>query len=151
MADGGPTTTAEKNNKREALLALVTELAHHVERNSKGNLAVLLSSGFQAVIPGGTRSELPKPSVVSVDFGPTTKLIVRVRTVPRAKCYEARASALAANGAASPWQPAGLSTDSRFVEVNGLTPGTNYAVQVRAVGGATGFSEWSDPVVHMCA
>ena len=33
--------------------------------------------------------------------------------------------------------------------VNGLTPGTNYTFQVRAIGGSTGYSDWSDPVSHM--
>ncbi len=27
--------------------------------------------------------------------------------------------------------------------------GTNYSIQVRAVGGLTGYSDWSDPVSHM--
>jgi hypothetical protein len=30
-----------------------------------------------------------------------------------------------------------------------LTPGTNYNIQARAVGGSTGYSDWSDPVSHM--
>ncbi|MGH7976559.1 MAG: fibronectin type III domain-containing protein [Limisphaerales bacterium] len=30
-----------------------------------------------------------------------------------------------------------------------LTPGAMYSVQVRAVGGSTGYSDWSDPVSHM--
>jgi len=33
--------------------------------------------------------------------------------------------------------------------LNGLTPGTNYSLDVRAVGGSTGYSDWSDPVSHM--
>jgi len=34
--------------------------------------------------------------------------------------------------------------------VNGLVPGTMYQVQVRAIGGSTGYSDWSDAVHHMC-
>ncbi len=33
--------------------------------------------------------------------------------------------------------------------VSGLTPGGMYLFQVRAVGGSTGYSDWSDPVSHM--
>lgn len=33
--------------------------------------------------------------------------------------------------------------------LNGLTPGTQYQVQVRAIGGSTGYSDWSDSVSHM--
>ncbi|NOS68990.1 MAG: fibronectin type III domain-containing protein [Verrucomicrobia bacterium] len=35
------------------------------------------------------------------------------------------------------------------VLLDGLTPGATYAVQARAVGGTTGYSDWSDPVSHM--
>ena len=28
-------------------------------------------------------------------------------------------------------------------------PGVTYTVQVRGVGGTTGYSDWSDPVSHM--
>ena len=48
-----------------------------------------------------------------------------------------------------PWQSGGLFTNSRSMPLNGLTPGTNYTVQVRAIGGSTGYSDWSDPVSHM--
>jgi chitodextrinase len=37
------------------------------------------------------------------------------------------------------------------MSVNGLTPGTTYVFQVRAVGGSTGYSDWSNPVSRMCA
>jgi hypothetical protein len=36
------------------------------------------------------------------------------------------------------------------VVIPGLTPGVVYTLQGQAVGGSTGFSDWSDPVSHMC-
>ena len=33
--------------------------------------------------------------------------------------------------------------------ITGLTPGTNYAIQVRAVI-RSGYSDWSDPVTRIC-
>ncbi|MFO1481723.1 MAG: fibronectin type III domain-containing protein [Verrucomicrobiaceae bacterium] len=48
-----------------------------------------------------------------------------------------------------PYQSGGLFTNSRSMAINGLTPGGNYQFQVRAVGGSTGYSDWSDPVSHM--
>jgi hypothetical protein len=50
-----------------------------------------------------------------------------------------------------PWQAAGLFTSSRSISINGLTPGTTYVLQVRAIGGSTGYSDWSNPVSRMCA
>lgn len=33
--------------------------------------------------------------------------------------------------------------------VNGLTPGTFYTSEIRAIGGSTGASPWSDPLGQM--
>jgi hypothetical protein len=60
-------------------------------------------------------------------------------------------AAVGAGNAPGPWQAAGLFTDSRSVSITGLTPGTTYVFQVRAVGGSTGYSDWSNPVSRMCA
>jgi hypothetical protein len=38
---------------------------------------------------------------------------------------------------------------ARRLVLENLTPGTVHAIQVRAVGGSTGYSYWSDPVSHM--
>jgi len=54
-----------------------------------------------------------------------------------------------AHQASGAWQSGGLFTNSRSMPLNGLTPGTNYSLDVRAVGGSTGYSDWSDPVSHM--
>jgi chitodextrinase len=47
------------------------------------------------------------------------------------------------------WVPGGVFTQARKIVVENLTPGTTYTFQVRAVGGSTGYSGWSDPVSHM--
>jgi hypothetical protein len=47
------------------------------------------------------------------------------------------------------WQSGGLCTNSRSIPLNGLTPGKQYQVQVRAIGGSTGYGDWSDSVSHM--
>jgi hypothetical protein len=41
--------------------------------------------------------------------------------------------------------PGGIFTQARRMEIDGLTPGTTYTVQVRAIGGSTGSSDWSAP------
>jgi hypothetical protein len=35
-------------------------------------------------------------------------------------------------------------------EIDGLTPGTTYMFQVRAIGGSTRYSDWSNPVSRVC-
>ena len=66
----------------------------------------------------------------------------RFKEVTRA--YEVRVS-YGPNG----WQGVGVFTQARRVVVENLTPGTTYSIQARAVGGSTGYSDWSDPVSHM--
>jgi hypothetical protein len=45
--------------------------------------------------------------------------------------------------------PAGIFTQARKITLPGLTPGQVYSVQSRAIGGSTGYSDWSDPISHM--
>ncbi|HEX4349171.1 MAG TPA: fibronectin type III domain-containing protein, partial [Verrucomicrobiae bacterium] len=48
--------------------------------------------------------------------------------------------ATAMNG---PWTEAGIFTQARRIVLPGLVSGTIYFVRVRAVGGSTGYSDWS--------
>jgi hypothetical protein len=47
------------------------------------------------------------------------------------------------------WQEAGIFSQSRRVVVANLTPGTVYNLRVRAIGGSTGYSEWSSVTSRM--
>jgi chitodextrinase len=58
--------------------------------------------------------------------------------------YEGRAKAPTGD-----WLPSVFTGDSQHITFDALTPGTNYSVQVRALGGSTGQSDWSDPSSHM--
>ena len=62
-----------------------------------------------------------------------------------------KSAVVGAGNTPGPWQPAGVYTNSRAISINGLTPGTTYMFEVRAVGGSTGYSDWSNPVTRMCA
>jgi hypothetical protein len=148
---GGAAATAEKNNKRAALVALLRKLKHYVEDNCGNDLAVLTSSGFQAAASTRTRSPLANPSILDIGCGNRAELVLRVTPIANAKCYEVRMAAVGAGNAPGPWQTAGLFTSSRSMSINGLTPATTYVFQVRAVGGSTGSSDWSNPVSRICA
>ena len=43
----------------------------------------------------------------------------------------------------------GLFTNFRNMPLNNLAPGTSYQVHVRAIGGSTGYGDWSGSVRHM--
>jgi len=72
-------------------------------------------------------------------------------TAEKRNKYEVRSAAVGADNAPGSWQSDGLFTNSRSMTVAGLVPGTTYSFQVRAVGGSTRYSDWSNPVSRMCA
>jgi hypothetical protein len=59
-------------------------------------------------------------------------------------------AAVCAENTPGPWQAAGMFTNSRSMTIDGLTPGTTYMFQVRAIGGSTRYSDWSNSVSRMC-
>jgi len=147
---GGVHATADKNKKRHALVVLLRKLASYVQGTCNDDRTALLSSGFQAAPAVRAQSPLPKPVIAAVENGHSAQLFVTVNKVVNAKTYELHTATIGADGAPGPWKNGGLFTNSRSMLLDGLTPGVTYAVQVRAVGGSTGYSDWSDPVSHMC-
>ena len=148
---GGTKATAEKNNKREALVRLLRKLKHYVEDECGSDVAVLLSSGFQAAPTNRVRAPLDNPSILSIDFGNTTELVLKATRIAHAKCYEVRMAVVGPGNVPGPWQAGGMFTGSRAMTVTGLVPGTTYMFQVRAIGGTNGYTDWSNPVSRMCA
>ena len=148
---GGPSATAEKNNKKEALIALLRRLRHYVDENCGNDLSILLSSGFQAAVTTRVRLPLANPSILNLGLGNSTELVLKVTPIAHAKSYEVRAAAVCADNTPGPWQTVGMFTNSRSMTIDGLTPGTTYMFQVRAVGGSTRYTDWSNPVSRMCA
>lgn len=147
-ATGGPQETADKANKRDVLVGLLRQLAAYVQEKHNNNLADLLSSGFEAVSTNTASSPLVTPTIKDILNGNSGQQILRVNRVKNAKAYEVRYALLSPEGTPGPWVDGLLFTSSRSMPVNGLTPGGNYQFQVRAVGGSTGYSDWSDPVSH---
>lgn len=147
---GSSQDVADKNEKREVLIGLLRQLAAYVETKHGDVLSDLLASGFEAQSTTRNTGPLEKPVIRKIKDGDSGQLLVTVNKVDRAASYEGEAIPLAANGALG--TPIGIpaQTSSRRIEVNGLEPGTQYQIRIRAVGGSTGHSPWSDPVVRRC-
>jgi hypothetical protein len=150
QAHGGKAATAEKNNKKEALIAMLRTLKHYVEDCCENDLAVLLSSGFQAASNLRISSPLADPMILSIDFGTSRELTLKIASIARAKCYDVRFAKVDINNSIGAWQSVGLFTSTKFIVIKDLIPGTTYVFQVRAIGGSTGYSDWSNPVSRMC-
>jgi hypothetical protein len=142
-ANGGTQLTAKKNQSRAALLNALDANAMYVQAIARFDLAMLLSSGYQAVSTNRAQTQLDIPAIVSIGNEMTGQFAVSLQPVNNARAYEVQYK----NGAG--WLPAGTFTQARKIVVPNLTPGTTYSVQARAVGGSTGYSDWSDPVSHM--
>jgi hypothetical protein len=148
--DKGKNAVALKNKLRDAAVKMYTENAHYVEANCNDDMQTFLLSGFQ---PASTTKAPPQPlnqpAIVSVAHGHVPgEMKVKFRSVPKAGSYELRYGAVPP-GAETPatWTMQSL-VSTKPVVLNGLTPGTNYTFQVRALG-ALGHTAWSDPITRM--
>ena len=74
--------------------------------------------------------------------------MVRVRPIPGALSYEVQYASIGADGKPGPWTLVPPFTKSRPMPVNGLTPGTAYSLQVRALG-KLGYTEWSSTATRI--
>jgi hypothetical protein len=142
---GGPPDTAAKNASRDTLENLLRQDAMYVQMMCANDMSVLLSSGFKASNFSNAQTPLTKPEAMSIKNGSSGQLIIRIDPVANARQYEARARP--ANSEL--WGASAFAGDSQHITLNGLTRGTDYVVQVRALGGSTGQSDWSDPSTHM--
>jgi hypothetical protein len=72
------------------------------------------------------------------------KLALRLTPIANARNYQVQTRT-----GTGDWQEAGIFPQARRIEVARLTPGTVYDLRVRALGGSTGYSSWSDVTSRM--
>ena len=149
--DGGPRATVAKNKQRIIVIKMMRQLGHWVEANCKDDLSILKSSGFQP--HSMTRTPVAPlqgpPSIDKVVNGPNSgQVLIRVKPRPNALSYILRYAPVAGADGKPAWGELTPFTNTRSVTVNGLTPGTTYLFQVRALG-RTGYTDWSDSVTRM--
>ena len=89
-------------------------------------------------------SEAAWATITSIENAQSGELKVRIVAVPNAKGFDGRIKA--GNG---DWSEIQSFANSKSILFKGLTPGTVYTIEIRAVGGSTGAGDWSDPVSHM--
>lgn len=144
----GKAGTADKNNEREKLTDLLKKLAGYVEDTSNNDLALLLSSGFEANSTNRAPTVPVKPSILSITGGKSGEALVTMSTEKSTRGVEIRVAEVGEDGVTEPYRPTQFSTSSRRISVTGLTPGKLYAYQGRTVRGSTTYSDWSDRVVQ---
>ena len=143
-ATGGKQATALKNEARAALVPALRLNAAYVQGRPGLTLSMLLSSGYLANSTNHSQSELATPTL-TIDNGNSTQLIAHLTAVTNARSYQVQVMTPDGKVVATVVSP-----QSRNIAIPNLTPGIVYTLQGQAVGGSTGFSDWSDPVSHMC-
>lgn len=141
---GGRAATVVKNDARLVLMNALRRQASYVEGVSKHDLPQLLSSGFNAASQNSAQSPLAQPVILNVLNQFSTRLTLRVTPIANARNYQIQKKI-----GEGEWEDAGISSQARRIEVGNLTPGTTYTFRVRALGGSTGYSDWSDPISRM--
>ncbi len=148
--DGGKKAIVLRNKQGEEVIRMLQALATYVELNCKEDMNTFLSSGFTP--RSSTRAQaarLDQPIIVNVGQGNTGQLLVSIKAVRGAKTYDVRTGPVGAGGATpTSWVTQTVSGTRPAVPIDGLTPGTTYAIQVRAYG-PLGHTEWSDSATRM--
>jgi hypothetical protein len=137
---GGQIQTAAKNAALASAFEGLDANAFYVQTIARTNLAMMLTSGYQAASTNHGQSPLATPSITGIDNDTSTQLDVHVSPITNAGGYEAQTCT--GTGA---WTTAKFSTQARTITLTGLTTGTLVQVRARALGGSTGQSDWSMP------
>lgn len=137
--------TAAKNAVRDQVLDALSKDASYVDITANGDLATLLVSGFQSVSTNRAQTVLPAPHVLSADHAQSGEIKLRVAADSNVKSYVGRIKK-ATDG---DFGPTLSFQSSRAILFQGLSAGVTYVMQLCAIGGSTGKSDWSDPVSKM--
>ncbi len=151
-ADGGKKAITERKKQRAVVVKMLRQLGHWVEANCNDDAATLQSSGYQqqaTPVRNTPPQPLAGPPSFKVENGPISgQVVMRGKPVLKAVSYTARYAPMGSDGKPGSWTEMSPVTFIRSITVNGLTPGTTYAFQVRALGRA-GYTNWSDSVTRM--
>jgi hypothetical protein len=148
--DGSKTAVAQKQNLRFAAIRMYVEIAHYVAANCNDDIATFLLSGFQPVPITRNLTPPVSESIRKAEPGANSgQIAVTLMRYPGAASYDLRWAPVTAGGIPSAWVSHSIVGIRSATTISGLTPGTVYAFQARALT-KTGFTDWSDSVTRMC-
>jgi len=149
--DGSKKAIALRDRLGGDVIRMLKGLALYVELNCKEDMNTFLSSGFQPRSSTRTPAQpLDQPVVLYIDQGNSGELLALIKGVRGARTYDVRWGPVGAGGATpASWSMKTAAKTKPSISIDGLTPGTTYAIQVRAYG-PLGHTEWSDSATRMC-
>lgn len=146
---GSPYDTAVKNEARLELEKVLAELAFYVNKVAKGNLPVLLSSGFQ--VSGDQRTQYVPLRVEGVklsDGRQSGQLLLRFEMQENIRMYEYCYAFERDENMEHIWSEVFKTSSSIGNLIATAVPGQYYFIRVRAIN-TQGVGEWSEPVSIM--
>jgi len=147
--DGGTKAIAQRNHQKEVVVKLLNQLAKYVEANCKDDMTIFLSSGFKAASSTKTKPPTASEKIRSIQPGEQSgQARVKLVKIPGAGSYELRWAAVPPGGVPSSWTTQPITSVRSATVVTGLTPGTTYAFQARAII-QSAYTDWSDSVLQM--
>ena len=143
-AQGGVLNTALKNAAKLEYIDALRDDAGYVQAMSNRDVAAMLSSGYQVSSTNRTRQQLPKPLIKRIYVPVSSVIAVDGESLVNARAYEVRVK----NGTGD-YVTFSTFTYARRIQIPDRVPGQTYSVQFRAIGGLTGYSDWSEPATIM--
>jgi hypothetical protein len=140
---------ALKNSLREEIDKDLMLLAAYVESIAGLDRDIFVSSGFDpAPSTYAGPQPLGDPGIDNIEQGNTGQFRVWLRSLGRqARSYQYRFGV--ADTEPDSWPIEAVGSAAEAILIDGLTPGTIYAFQVRAIG-VLGETDWSDSATRMC-
>ncbi|MGH7969441.1 MAG: fibronectin type III domain-containing protein [Limisphaerales bacterium] len=121
----------------------------YVTANCEDDITIFLSSGFKAAASTKTTSPTASESIRWMKLGPGMGQVqVKLVAYPGASGYELRWAPVPAGGVPNVWISQPVTNVRSVTVISGLTPGTTYAFQARAVI-QSAYTDWSDSVTLM--
>lgn len=147
--DGGKKAIAEREHQKRVVIKSLRQIGHYVEENCKDDMTIFLKSGFNAVSSTRTPASPLSGAFRKIAAGANSgQMLVTLVAIAEALSYVLRWAPVAAGGTLGTWIEQPVGTIRPPALVTGLTPGTAYAFQVRAVTKA-GYTDWSESVTRI--
>jgi len=144
---GGRQATAQRNREKEVVVKFLVQLGKYVEANCNDDMTVFLSSGFTAASSTKTATPPISETIKKIEAGANSgDTKVTLMNFPGAGGYELRCAPIPTGGGTpTAWTSQGTTTIKQPITLTGLTPGTAYVFQARALT-KTGWTDWGDPL-----
>ena len=148
--DGSKTAIAQKNKLKARAIKMYGQIAKYVEANCNDDLATFLLSGFQP--RSSIRKKIPAASsaIRKLKHGANSgEIDVTLIRVADAASYEVRCAPVPQGGTPGAWIITPVAKVKSPMKITGLTPGTLYAFQARALLKTSSYTDWSDSATLM--